>query len=132
MAGKECIAKVNFARLAPKRDTVCGHTWPAHKLRAVSEQLDERPAPPPAGEPAGAAIPSVGMVGAGQLARMTCPAAAGLAIGFRVLAAAADDSAAKVWPDVRLGDYRSLDDLRGFAASTCPARTWPRWRKPGS
>ena len=130
MAGKECIAKVNFARLAPKRDTVCGHTWPAHKLRAVSEQLDERPAPPPAGEPAGAAIPSVGMVGAGQLARMTCPAAAGLAIGFRVLAAAADDSAAKVWPDVRLGDYRSLADLRGFAAG-CDVVTFDHEHVPG-
>jgi 5-(carboxyamino)imidazole ribonucleotide synthase len=96
----------------------------------VSEQLDERPAPPPAGEPAGAAIPSVGMVGAGQLARMTCPAAAGLAIGFRVLAAAADDSAAKVWPDVRLGDYRSLADLRGFAAG-CDVVTFDHEHVPG-
>jgi 5-(carboxyamino)imidazole ribonucleotide synthase len=96
----------------------------------VSEQLDERPAPPPAGGPAGAAIPSVGMVGAGQLARMTCPAAAGLAIGFRVLAAADDDSAAKVWPDVRLGDYRSLDDLRGFAAG-CDVVTFDHEHVPG-
>ncbi len=70
------------------------------------------------------------MVGAGQLARMTCPAAAGLAIGFRVLAAAADDSAAKVWPDVRLGDYRSLDDLRGFAAG-CDVVTFDHEHVPG-
>ena len=88
----------------------------------MSEQLDARPAPLPAaaaaGERAGIAVPSVGMVGAGQLARMTCPAAAGLGIGFRVLAAAGDDSAARVWPDVRLGDYQSLDDLRGFAAAS--------------
>src|ERR1700744_2293103 len=56
------------------------------------------------------------MVGAGQLARMTCPAATELPIGFRLLADSADDSAARVWPDVQLGDYRSLDDLRAFAA----------------
>ena len=56
------------------------------------------------------------MVGAGQLARMTCPAATELGIGFRLLADGPDDSAAKVWPDVEVGDYRSLDDLRAFAA----------------
>ena len=52
------------------------------------------------------------MVGAGQLARMTCPAATELGIGFRLLADGPDDSAAKVWPDVEVGDYRSLDDLQ--------------------
>ena len=61
-------------------------------------------------------IPTVGMVGAGQLARMTCPAATELAVGFRLLADSAGDSAALVWPDVQIGDYRSLDDLRSFAA----------------
>ena len=61
-------------------------------------------------------IPTVGMVGAGQLARMTCPAATELAVGFRLLADSAGDSAARVWPDVQLGDYRSLADLRAFAA----------------
>jgi 5-(carboxyamino)imidazole ribonucleotide synthase len=55
------------------------------------------------------------MVGAGQLARMTGPAATELAIGFRLLADRPDDSAALVWPDVEVGDYRSLDDLRAFA-----------------
>src|ERR1700761_6241264 len=56
------------------------------------------------------------MVGAGQLARMTCPAATELAVGFRLLADRPDDSAALVWPHVEVGDYRSLDDLRAFAA----------------
>jgi len=56
------------------------------------------------------------MVGAGQLARMTCPAATELAVGFRLLADSAGDSAAQVWPHVQVGDYRSLDDLRAFAA----------------
>ena len=40
--------------------------------------------------------PVVGMVGAGQLARMTCQASIPLGIGFRVLADRPDDSAALV------------------------------------
>jgi 5-(carboxyamino)imidazole ribonucleotide synthase len=59
--------------------------------------------------------PVVGMVGAGQLARMTAQAAIGLGVGFRVLAGSAGDSAARVTAGTRLGDYRSLDDLRAFA-----------------
>jgi 5-(carboxyamino)imidazole ribonucleotide synthase len=58
--------------------------------------------------------PVVGMVGAGQLARMTCQAAIPLGIGFRVLAGAADESAAQVCAGTQLGDYRSLDDLLAF------------------
>lgn len=60
-------------------------------------------------------MPVVGMVGAGQLARMTHQAAIGLGVGFRVMAATAADSAALVCGDVRLGDHRALDDLRTFA-----------------
>jgi 5-(carboxyamino)imidazole ribonucleotide synthase len=60
--------------------------------------------------------PVVGMVGAGQLARMTAAAAIGLGIRFRVLAAAPDESAAQVAADAVLGDYRSTDDLMAFAA----------------
>ncbi|MFL6240006.1 MAG: 5-(carboxyamino)imidazole ribonucleotide synthase [Actinomycetes bacterium] len=60
--------------------------------------------------------PVVGMVGAGQLARMTQAAAIALDVNFRVLADGADDSAALVTPDTTVGDYRSFDDLRRFAA----------------
>jgi len=60
--------------------------------------------------------PAVGMVGAGQLARMTAAAAVGLGIRFRVLAADADDSAAQVCPEAVVGDYRSEADLLAFAA----------------
>ncbi|MFC6080815.1 5-(carboxyamino)imidazole ribonucleotide synthase [Sphaerisporangium aureirubrum] len=60
--------------------------------------------------------PVVGMVGAGQLARMTQQAAIGLGVELRVLAGAADESAARVVGGVWLGDYRDLEDLRGFAA----------------
>ncbi len=62
------------------------------------------------------ADPVVGMIGAGQLARMTCQAAPSLGIVMRVLAGAADESAAQVCAQTRLGDYQSLGDLRDFAA----------------
>jgi 5-(carboxyamino)imidazole ribonucleotide synthase len=60
--------------------------------------------------------PVVGMVGAGQLARMTAAAAVGLGVRFRVLAASPDESAAQVCADVVLGDYHSTEDLLAFAA----------------
>ena len=59
--------------------------------------------------------PTVGIVGAGQLARMAQQAAIALGVDLRVLADAPDDSAAQVIPAVDVGDYRSLDDLRRFA-----------------
>jgi 5-(carboxyamino)imidazole ribonucleotide synthase len=61
------------------------------------------------------AHPTVGIVGAGQLARMAQQAAIPLGIDLRVLAEKPDDSAAHVIPAVDVGDYRSLDDLRRFA-----------------
>jgi len=60
-------------------------------------------------------LPVVGMVGAGQLARMTAQAAIPLGQSLRVLAESADDGAALVTADVLIGDYRSIDDLRTFA-----------------
>ena len=57
------------------------------------------------------------MVGGGQLARMTSQAATGLGVGFRVLAGSAAESAAQVAAGTWLGDYRSLADLRDFAAA---------------
>ena len=59
--------------------------------------------------------PVVGMVGAGQLARMTCQAAIGLDIGFRVLAASPGDSAALVCADVTIGDHTDAEALLAFA-----------------
>ncbi len=74
--------------------------------------------------------PVVGMVGAGQLARMTAQAAIGLGIGFTILADSPDDSAAQVWAGTQLGDYRSLDDLRAFAAR-CDVLTFDHEHVPG-
>ena len=70
------------------------------------------------------------MVGAGQLARMTSQAAIGLGVGFRVLAGSAEDSAAQVSAGTWLGDYRSLADLRGFAAG-CDVLTFDHEHVPG-
>src|SRR3984885_10935582 len=82
--------------------------------------------------PAGArgSVPVVGMVGAGQLARMTGQAAIGLGIGFRVLAAASDESAAQVCAASVLGDYRSMDDLMAFGGD-CDVLTFDHEHVPG-
>ncbi|MEU6858582.1 5-(carboxyamino)imidazole ribonucleotide synthase [Glycomyces sp. NPDC046736] len=60
-------------------------------------------------------LPTVGMIGAGQLARMTHQAAIALGQSLRVLAGDESESAAVVAPAITLGDYRDLDDLRAFA-----------------
>ncbi|MGI8695775.1 MAG: 5-(carboxyamino)imidazole ribonucleotide synthase [Mycobacteriales bacterium] len=61
-------------------------------------------------------LPVVGMIGAGQLARMTHPAAIELGQSLRVLAASSEDGAALVTPDVVIGDYTDPADLARFAA----------------
>src|SRR5215469_12955549 len=71
------------------------------------------------------------MVGAGQLARMTCQAAITLGIRFRVLAATSADSAAQVCADTRIGDYRSLPDLLTLARG-CDAVTFDHEHVPGA
>jgi 5-(carboxyamino)imidazole ribonucleotide synthase len=75
--------------------------------------------------------PIVGMIGAGQLARMTVGSASELGIHFRVLAAAPDESAAQVTGDVALGDYRSPEDLMAFATG-CDVVTFDHEHVPRS
>jgi 5-(carboxyamino)imidazole ribonucleotide synthase len=60
---------------------------------------------------------TVGMIGGGQLARMTHQAAIALDIKLRVLAAAPADSAAQVTPDAAVGSVDSYEDLAAFAES---------------
>jgi 5-(carboxyamino)imidazole ribonucleotide synthase len=60
-------------------------------------------------------LPVVGMVGAGQLARMTQQAAIALGQSLRVLAAAPDDPAARVCADVVPGVPDDLAALRALA-----------------
>lgn len=59
--------------------------------------------------------PRVGMVGGGQLSRMTAAPAAALGVGFRVLATSPDESAAQVVGDVVLGRHDDLAALTRLA-----------------
>src|SRR5262249_38781088 len=74
--------------------------------------------------------PVVGMVGAGQLARMTCQAAISLGIGFRVLAGTPADSAALVCAGTVIGDYTALPNLLAFARE-CDVLTFDHEHVPG-
>jgi 5-(carboxyamino)imidazole ribonucleotide synthase len=74
-------------------------------------------------------LPVVGMVGAGQLARMTHQAAIALGPSVRLLAEAPTDGAALVASNVVVGDYRSLNDLRSFAVG-CDAVTFDHEHVP--
>jgi len=70
------------------------------------------------------------MVGAGQLARMTHQAGIALGQSLRLLADSPDDGAAMVAGDVQVGDYRTLADLRRFAAG-CDVLTFDHEHVPG-
>jgi 5-(carboxyamino)imidazole ribonucleotide synthase len=76
-------------------------------------------------------MPAVGMVGGGQLARMTAQAAIGLGATFRVLAGSASESAALVTHDVAVGSHLSLADIAAFAAG-CDVLTFDHEHVPGS
>jgi 5-(carboxyamino)imidazole ribonucleotide synthase len=75
-------------------------------------------------------LPVVGMVGGGQLARMTHQAAIALGQSLRVLAESPDDSAALVAADVRIGSHTDLAALREFAKG-CDAVTFDHEHVPG-
>ncbi|WP_127361056.1 5-(carboxyamino)imidazole ribonucleotide synthase [Actinacidiphila soli] len=60
-------------------------------------------------------FPVVGMIGGGQLARMTHEAGIPLGIRFKLLSDTPLDSAALVAGEVVVGDYRDLETLRAFA-----------------
>src|SRR5919201_3347610 len=75
-------------------------------------------------------LPVVGMVGAGQLARMTHQAAISLGQSLRVLAGAEDDAAALVAHEVMVGDWTRYPDLAAFAAG-CDVVTFDHEQVPG-
>ena len=60
-------------------------------------------------------FPTVGIIGAGQLARMTVAPATALGINILLFAQSSDDSAAQIAPHI-VGDYRDLSALQEFAA----------------
>ncbi|WP_250001081.1 5-(carboxyamino)imidazole ribonucleotide synthase [Actinoplanes sp. M2I2] len=74
-------------------------------------------------------LPVVGMVGGGQLARMTHQAAISLGQSLRVLSVSPDDSAALVAADVRIGTHTDLAALREFAKG-CEAVTFDHEHVP--
>jgi 5-(carboxyamino)imidazole ribonucleotide synthase len=76
-------------------------------------------------------LPVVGMVGGGQLARMTHQAAIALGQSLRVMAAAPDDGAALVAADVHIGHHTDLDALRTFAKG-CEVVTFDHEHVPQS
>jgi 5-(carboxyamino)imidazole ribonucleotide synthase len=75
-------------------------------------------------------MPVVGMVGGGQLARMTAAAAVGLGATFRVLVESPTESAALVTRNVALGSHLSLPDIAAFA-SGCDVITFDHEHVPG-
>jgi 5-(carboxyamino)imidazole ribonucleotide synthase len=75
-------------------------------------------------------LPVVGMVGGGQLARMTHQAAIALGQSLRVLVASPDDGAALVAADTVLGDHTDLDALVRFAKG-CDVVTFDHEHVPG-
>lgn len=75
-------------------------------------------------------LPVVGMVGGGQLARMTHQAAIALGQSLRVLAVSPDDGAALVTADTVIGHHGDLDALRGFAKG-CDVITFDHEHVPG-
>src|SRR5436190_14572117 len=75
-------------------------------------------------------LPVVGMVGAGQLARMTHQAAIALGQSLRVLAASPEDGAALVAADTMVGHHTDLETLRRFAKG-CNVITFDHEHVPG-
>jgi 5-(carboxyamino)imidazole ribonucleotide synthase len=76
-------------------------------------------------------MPVVGMVGGGQLARMTAAAAVGLGVTFRVLSESDSESAALVTGDVTVGSHLSFTDISAFAAE-CDVITFDHEHVPGA
>jgi 5-(carboxyamino)imidazole ribonucleotide synthase len=74
-------------------------------------------------------FPVVGVVGGGQLARMTQPAAIALGVRLRVLAESPTASAAQVVPDAPVGDHRDAAAVTEFAAG-CDVLTFDHEHVP--
>lgn len=75
-------------------------------------------------------LPVVGMIGGGQLARMTHQAAISLGQSLHVLVSEPHDSAARVATEVEVGSHTDLDALRAFA-KRCDVITFDHEHVPG-
>ena len=76
-------------------------------------------------------LPVVGMVGGGQLARMTHQAAIALGQSVRVMSIGPDESAALVAHDVQIGSHLQATDLAALAAE-CDVVTFDHEHVPGA
>jgi 5-(carboxyamino)imidazole ribonucleotide synthase len=74
-------------------------------------------------------LPVVGMIGGGQLARMTHQSAIALGLSLRVLAESATDGAALVTPDVEIGSASDAEAVERFA-SACDVVTFDHEHVP--
>src|SRR5690349_7357190 len=118
-------------RCASCRQDGCTQDWASpRRLHGVRSPLS--PAGPigPIVRKSGTGMPVVGMVGGGQLARMTAAAAVGLGVTFRVLSESESESAALVTHDVTVGSHLSLPDVAAFAAK-CDVITFDHEHVPG-
>lgn len=76
-------------------------------------------------------LPVVGMIGGGQLARMTHQSVISLGQSLHVLAASATDAAATIAAKVEIGMHDDLDALRHFAIN-CDVVTFDHEHVPGA
>ena len=84
----------------------------------------------PAPTPLGPSAPVVGVIGAGQLARMMQPAAIALGLRLRVLSADPSDCANQVIPDIVSGHPSDLEAVLAFARG-CDVVTFEHEHVPG-
>jgi len=73
-------------------------------------------------------FPTVGVIGAGQLARMMVPPAIDLGINLSLFAQSSSDSGAQIAPHV-VGDYKNIDDVLTWAAQ-CDVITFEHEQVP--
>src|ERR1700761_8038480 len=109
----------------------CTQDWVVpRRLHGVLSPLSPAGPAGPIARKSGTGMPVVGMVGGGQLARMTAAAAVGLGATFRVLSESENESAALVAHDVMVGSHLSSTDIAAFA-STCDVITFDHEHVPG-
>ena len=83
--------------------------------------MDDMPPPLPTPQP-----PTLGILGGGQLCRMTAQAALRLGIGVRILTDVASGPEA-AFADVTVGDWEDADVLRAFAAGCTAVTAESEW-----
>src|ERR1700760_4358631 len=110
----------------------CTQDWVVpRRLHGVLSPLSPAGPAGPIARKFGTGMPVVGMVGGGQLARMTAAAAIGLGVTFRVLSESESESAAIVTHDVTVGSHLSVSDIAAFAEK-CDVITFDHEHVPGT